>query len=83
MQAEKEQAIADIRRQFPELVNTDNAGLREQLALMEGLAVAAIDRAEAQRKAQQDKELADAYGVLVADGGQFVARQQQSLPRSA
>jgi len=50
LQAEKEEAVARIRQQFPELVGSDNAALREQLALMESLALAAVERADAERQ---------------------------------
>lgn len=75
VQADKEQAIANIRQQFPELVNSENAALREQLALMEGLAIAAVDRAEAQRKAEEQKDRQEAYSGIMDEGQSFVRDQ--------
>lgn len=79
VQAEKEQAIANIRQQFPELVNTENAALKEQLALMEGLAIAAVDRAEAQRQAQEQKEREETYSGIIGDGQNFIRDQGNEL----
>ncbi|MBB4632942.1 tape measure protein [Sphingosinicella soli] len=79
VQADKEQAIANIRGQFPELVNTENAALREQLALMEGLAIAAVDRAEAQRQAQEQKERQESYAGIIGDGQNFVRDQGNEM----
>lgn len=79
VQADKEQAIAQLHRQFPELVNTQNASLKEQLALMEGLALAAVDRAEAQRLAQEQKDRQDAYAGVVGEGNNFIRDQQAEL----
>lgn len=79
VQADKEQAIANIRQQFPELVNTENAALREQLALMEGLAIAAVDRAEAHRLAQEEQDRQDRYADIVGDGRNFIRDQGNEL----
>lgn len=79
VQADKEQAIANIRGQFPELVNTENAALREQLALMEGLAIAAVDRAEAQRLAQEEQDRQERYADIVGDGRNFIRDQGNEL----
>ncbi|GLT01489.1 hypothetical protein GCM10007897_28830 [Sphingobium jiangsuense] len=79
VQADKEQAIANIRQQFPELVNTENAALREQLALMEGLAIAAVDRAEAQRQAQEQKEREETYSGIIGDGQNFIRDQGNEM----
>lgn len=75
VQADKEQAIANIHQQFPELVKTGNAALKEQLATMEGLAIAAIDRAEAQRKAQEEQEKQESYAGIVGEGQSFIRDQ--------
>jgi len=79
VQADKEQAIASIRGQFPELVNTENTALKEQLALMEGLAIAAVDRAEAQRQAQEQKERDETYSGIIGDGQNFIRDQGNEL----
>ena len=79
VQADKEQAVANIRQQFPELVNTENAALREQLALMEGLAIAAVDKAEAQRQAQEQKDRQETYSGIIGDGQNFVRDQGNEL----
>lgn len=72
VQAEKEQAIANIHAQFPELVNTQNAKLKEQLALMEGLAIAGIDRGEAERKAQEERDKQASFGDIIGQGESFI-----------
>lgn len=79
VQADKEQAVANIRQQFPELVHTENAALREQLALMEGLAIAAVDRAEAQRQAQEQKDRQETYSGIIGDGQNFVRDQGNEM----
>ena len=79
VQADKEQAIANIRGQFPELVNTENAALKEQLALMEGLAIAAVDKAEAQRLAQEEQDRQERYADIVGDGRNFIRDQGNEL----
>lgn len=81
VQAEKEQALASIRQQFPELVNTENAALRDQLALMDGLAIAAVDRAEAQRVAQDAKDKDDTFAAITGDGQSFI--RDQNVDRQA
>lgn len=42
---------------------------------MEGLAVAAIDRAEAQRKAQEEQEKQESYAGIVGEGQSFIRDQ--------
>lgn len=58
VEAEKADAIFRLRQQFPELVNTENAKLKDQLALMESLTIASIDRAEAEKKYSEQLDAA-------------------------